>query len=79
MNVREELRTFSNDAFDLSTQLVAVADKVALRLVASGEAAAEIDRIARDLIGVAEVLKELAARLKAGQERVATIQSEVKP
>lgn len=73
MRVKEELRTFSNDAHELALKLILAVDDVSLERIPAAESAATIDRLARDMKRVTDCLKDLAYRLGRGDDRVSTI------
>jgi hypothetical protein len=75
MNVIQELRTFSDDAYELALKMSARADGI------TGEPAQDLkaeavamDRMARDMAAITDTIKDLAYRLGRGEIRVSTVQ-----
>jgi len=75
MKIKEEIRTFTNDAHELSLKMIVVADEINLGTISAEEGFQKLDRMARDLAAITDTIKDLAYRLKmdAGKEVTVTL------
>lgn len=73
MKIKEELRTFSDEVYDLALEMMIVVDAVNLGTVDAKQAAAQLDVLARDVAATADSIKTLAYRMGRGEDRVMTV------
>lgn len=73
MKIKEELRTFSDEVYDLALEIMIVVDAVNLGTVDAKQAAAQLDVLARDVAATADSIKALAYRMSRGEDRVMTV------
>lgn len=70
MNVIEELRTFTDTAHKAALDMIQIVDAIKLETTTHEKGAKDLDLAARELIAIAETVKDLAYRLKRGETRV---------
>lgn len=70
MNTREELRRFTNQAHEISLNMIVVVDQINLGTLSHQQGAEKLDRMARDMSVIQSTIKDFAYALKRGDENV---------
>lgn len=73
MKVKEELKTFTDDAYTKALKMVSVVEEIMRDPTSVEDKSKELDMLARDIIATQETIKELAYMLRRGKERVSTV------
>lgn len=73
MRIREEIKTFTDGANELSVKMQILSDDLEAGKKTPQEVATELDQMAREQILNMQTIKDLAYWLGRGEERVSTV------